>query len=103
MRVMLKVNFPVQKANALAREGKLGSTIQKILAELNPEAAYFIAENGKRGGYLFLDIPDSSHLPRLAEPWFLAFDAEVEMAPVMNVQDLANATAFIEKAAQEYP
>jgi hypothetical protein len=100
---MLKVEFPVQKANALAREGKLGSTIQKILEELNPESAYFTAGHGKRGGYLFLDIPDSSHIPRIAEPWFLALDAEIEIKPAMNAQDLANATAFIEAAVQKYP
>jgi hypothetical protein len=102
MRVMLKAKFPVQKANALAREGKLGSTIQKILTDLNPESVYFTTDNGKRCGYLFVDIPDSSHIPRLAEPWFLAFDAEIDVAPVMNIQDLMNATGFIEEAVQKH-
>src|SRR5262245_55120109 len=39
MRVLLKVNMPVEAANAAAKAGKLGSTIQSILDDLKPEAA----------------------------------------------------------------
>jgi hypothetical protein len=102
MRVMLKVHMPVQKGNDLAREGKLGSTIKQILEDLRPEAAYFADDEGKRTGLLFMDIPDSSHVPRIAEPWFLAFDAEVEIHPVMNPQDLADASSYIEEAVKKY-
>jgi hypothetical protein len=102
MRVMLKLDFPIGKANSLAREGKLGGTIRNILEEIKPESAYFTTVNGKRGGYIFVDIPDSSHIPRIAEPWFLAFDAAIEIYPAMNPQDLANATSFIEEAVRKY-
>jgi len=36
MRFLLKVNIPVESGNAAARTGKLGSTIQSILADLKP-------------------------------------------------------------------
>ena len=42
MRFLLKVNIPVEAGNAAAKAGKLGATIQAILAELKPEAAYFM-------------------------------------------------------------
>ena len=32
MRVLLKVNIPVETGNASAKAGKLGATIQSILA-----------------------------------------------------------------------
>ncbi len=48
MRFMLKVNIPVEPGNKAAKAGKLGTTIQSILAEAKPEAAYFSDNNGMR-------------------------------------------------------
>ena len=48
MRYLLKVNIPVQSGNAAAKAGKLGATIQSILADLKPEAVYFADDKGQR-------------------------------------------------------
>jgi hypothetical protein len=45
MRFLVKVNIPVESGNAAAKAGKLGSTIQSILADLKPEAVYFTDNN----------------------------------------------------------
>ncbi len=102
MRVMLKVNIPVETGNAAAKAGKLGTKIQAILAELKPEAAYFTDNNGQRCGYLFLDLADASQIPAIAEPWFLAFNAAIEIHPVMVPDDLAKAAPAIKKAVKKY-
>jgi Domain of unknown function (DUF3303) len=102
MRCMLKVSFPVETSNAHAKKGTLGPTIQKILADLKPEAAYFTAVDQKRGGYIFFDMTDTSQIPSIAEPWFLAFNAAVEIVPVMNAEDLGKGAAGIEQAAKKY-
>jgi hypothetical protein len=102
MRCLLKVTIPVEVGNAAISEGTLGKTIESILAEVKPEAAYFVAEKGKRAGFIFVDIHDASQIPALAEPWFLAFNAEVEFQPAMNVDDLKKATPGIEKAVKNY-
>jgi hypothetical protein len=102
MRFLLKVNIPVESGNAAAKAGKLGATIQSILAELKPEAVYFTDNNGQRAGYLFLDLQDASQIPAVAEPWFLAFNAGIEIHPVMVPDDLAKAGGAIERAAKKY-
>jgi hypothetical protein len=59
---------PRWSGNAAARAGKLGSTIQPILADLKPEAVYFMDDNGRRTAFIFLDMQDGSQIPAIAEP-----------------------------------
>lgn len=103
MRMLMRVSIPVQTGNAAAKAGTLGSTVERILAEVKPEAAYFYADDhGNRCGSLVFDMKDSSQIPELAEPWFLAFNAKISFRPVMNPQDLAKAGPGIAKAVKQY-
>jgi hypothetical protein len=102
MRCLLKVSIPVEAGNAAISEGNLPKTIESILADLKPEATYFAEDNGKRTGFIFFDLKDTSQIPAVAEPWFLAFDAHVEFHPAMNLDDLKKATPGIEKAVKNY-
>ena len=65
MRFLLKVNIPVESGNAAAKAGKLGATIQSILADLKPEAAYFTDDNGERTAFLILDMQEPHRCLRL--------------------------------------
>ena len=103
MRMLLRVSIPVEAGNAAAKAGTLGTTIEKILGDLKPEAAYFFADDsGQRSGSMVFDLKDPSEIPAVAEPWFLAFNAQVSLRPVMNPQDLAKAAPAISKATKEY-
>jgi len=103
MRMLLRVSIPVEAGNAAAKAGTLGTTIEKILGDLKPEAAYFFADDsGQRSGSMVFDLKDPSEIPAVAEPWFLAFNAQVSLRPVMNPQDLAKAVPGINKASKEY-
>jgi hypothetical protein len=103
MRMLLRVSIPVDMGNAAARAGTLGSTIERILADLKPEAVYFFADDeGQRCGSMVFDMKDTSQIPAIAEPWFLTFNAKVSLRPVMNLQDLAAAGPSIGKAVQQY-
>src|SRR5512143_2486383 len=102
MSCLLKVNIPVDTCNEAALQGRLGSTIESILAELRPEAAYFAEENGERTGFIFFDLKETSQIPSVAEPWFLAFNAHVEFHPAMNAEDLKKAQTGIERAVKNY-
>jgi hypothetical protein len=103
MRMLLRVSIPVEAGNAAARSGTLGSTVEKIVADLKPEAAYFFADdNGQRSCSIVFDMKDPSEIPGVAEPWFLAFNAKVSLRPIMNPQDLAKAGPAIGNAAKQY-
>ncbi len=102
MRFLVKATFDVVSGNSLARDGRLGATIQSILEELKPEAAYFLAEDGERAAFLFVDMDDASQIPAVAEPWFLALNASVSFTPVMVAEDLMNAGPAIDQAAKKY-
>ena len=103
MRMLMRVSIPVEAGNAAAKAGSLGSTVEQILADLKPEAAYFFADdNGQRSGSIVFDMKDTSEIPAVAEPWFLAFNARVSFRPIMNPQDLAKAGPSIGTAAKRY-
>jgi len=102
MRMMLKASIPIEAGNAAIRDGSIGKTIQSILADLKPEAAYFTDFDGKRTGYIFFHMSDTSEIPAVAEPWFLAFNAAVEFKPVMNPEDLAKAQPGIDLAVRKF-
>jgi hypothetical protein len=103
MRMLLRVSIPVEAGNAAAKAGTLGSTIERLVADLQPEAAYFYADDdGQRCGSIVFDMQDTSQIPSMAEPWFLAFNAKLSFRPVMNAQDLAKAVPGITKAVKEH-
>ena len=47
-------------------------------------------------------MQDASQIPAIAEPWFLAFNASVEIHPVMIPDDLTKAGGAIENAVKKY-
>jgi hypothetical protein len=72
------------------------------LGEQKPEAVYFLDSNGKRAALLILDLEDASQIPATVEPWMLAFNASVEIHPVMIPEDLAKAGPAFEQAVKKY-
>ena len=102
MRCLLKASLPVENGNAAIADGSLPKTIESILSDLKPEAAYFADEDGKRTAFIFFDLKDASHIPAISDPWFLAFNASVELHPAMNLEDLKKAGPGIEHAVKHY-
>jgi hypothetical protein len=100
MLFMFKISMPVKAGNAAAKqEFKM---IPEILKEQKPEAVYFTEQNGQRTGFLFLEMKDASEIPAIAEPWFLALNASIEIRPVMRPEDLDKAGPAIAKAVKKY-
>jgi hypothetical protein len=101
--MMMHISIPVEAGNHAARTGSLGPTMEKILAAMKPECAYFTAtESGERGGFVVFDLKDTSQIPAVAEPFFLAFNAKLTFSPAMTPEDLAKGLPGIEKAVKEF-
>ena len=100
MRMLMHVEFPLEPFNTAVRDGSVGAKVQKILEAIKPEAAYFSEHNGRRGATLVVKVNDSSEIPALAEPWFLTFDAQVEMRIAMTPEDLGR--AGLEKLGKQW-
>jgi hypothetical protein len=103
MRMLLRVSIPVEQGNAAFKAGTFGATVERIVADLKPEAAYFFADdNGNRSASIVFDMQDPSQIPAVAEPWFFAFNAKVSIRPVMTAQDLGKGMPAVTKAAEQY-
>jgi hypothetical protein len=103
MRFIMKVSIPTERGNAAIKDGSLPKTIQAILADLKPEAAYFTTnEAGERTAYIILDLAEPSKMVAAAEPFFLAFDAGVEYFPAMTPADLGKAAPDMAAAVKKF-
>lgn len=100
MRFLFKISMPVEAGNAAAKNGF--KAIQTILDQQKPEAAYFMAEGGRRTAILIVNMDDASQIPAIAEPWFLALNAAIDVSPAMVPEDLAKAGPAIEQAVKKF-
>lgn len=92
MRMLLNVKIPHGEFNKAVRDGSVGHKLRRILEDTKPEAVYFTEQNGQRGAILIIDVADPSRVPSFCEPWFLAFNADVEFHIVMTPDDLQKAS-----------
>ena len=88
MRTLLKLQFPVEASNAAYKDGRLGRVLQETLERLKPEAAYFTAVDGCRGGFIVFDLQHPSDIPSICEPFFHELNARCELMPVMTPEDV---------------
>ena len=91
MRVLVNFQFPVEPFNTLVRQGNADKVLQAVMGEIKPEAVYFYAPNGCRGGTMLVNLDDPAQIPAIAEPFFLKFGAKCEFHFVMTPDDLARA------------
>ncbi|HUC18260.1 MAG TPA: hypothetical protein VMA37_11335 [Acetobacteraceae bacterium] len=93
MRMMLRITIPTESGTRALKDGSFHKAMQQTMERIKPEATYFVAHEGKRCAMLFFDMRDTSEIPGIAEPWFVALNAELELVPVMNQEDLQKGLA----------
>ena len=63
----------------------------QALADIAGYDPILFANSGNSDGgvaFMVFDMPDSSDMVPFGEPFFMALDADVEVVPVMNADDL---------------
>ncbi|WP_346839958.1 hypothetical protein [Microbulbifer sp. SAOS-129_SWC] len=88
MRMLLNIKIPHHKFNAAVRDGSVAAKMNAIVEASKPEAVYYTEQHGRRSAILVVDLADPSAIPALVEPWFLLFEADVEIRTVMTPEDL---------------
>jgi hypothetical protein len=88
MRMMLKAQMDTAVASKAIQEGRMPTVMQSMMEKLQPEAAYFGPDDGKRTAFIIFQMDDPSQLPAISEPLFSEFNARVEIFPVMDRDDL---------------
>lgn len=88
MRTMLHVHLDTQTGNDAVRTGSLPKRIETLVSELRPEASYFFPDRGRRSALFVFDLTDPSQMPTILEPLLEGLNAEVELTPVMTLDDL---------------
>jgi len=101
MRMLMTVKMPNTEFNAAVRYGSASKTMNRILEGCAAEAIYFTEMQGQRTVLLVLNIDDAAQIPRLAEPWFLSFNASVEFKIAMTPEDLRQAS--LEELGRNWP
>jgi len=97
MRMMLKFTIPVERGNAAIGDGAIAKTLETIMTQLKPEAAYFTPTDGKRGGIVFFNLTEPSQIIEVVEPLFLELNASTELTPVMTAEDVRKGLSKIAK------
>jgi hypothetical protein len=95
LRMMMKVSIPAEAGNRGVKEGILPKTVMGFVEQMKPEACYFTPEGGKRTAYFFFDLADPTMLPIATEAFFMNLNADIEVSPAMNLDDMR---AGVEKA-----
>jgi len=93
MRLMLTFTIPVERGNAAAQDGTLGTAIDELIKATSADEAYFTLIDGQRGGFIIFDATDPAILPRALEPFFATLDAAVEVVPLLTLDDIKRGLA----------
>ena len=102
MRMLLKAQPDTLSTNPKIKDGSVGEELNSILTDLKPEVVYFYFENGRRTAQMIFDLQDQSELPAIAEPWFLAFGADVMVTPVLDLEDFGKIAPALGEIGQRY-
>ena len=88
MRLMLRFTIPVEKGNEAEADGSLAKAIKELVEKVQPEAAYFHLQDGKRAGTIFFEESDQARMAMINEPLFAELNAAIEIQPAISMEEL---------------
>jgi hypothetical protein len=74
----------------------------RLIEDLKPEAAYFHAVDGDRGGFFVVNMQETSQIAEIAERLFFGVSTKIELVPVMTADDLRKGLSGVQATIQRY-
>ena len=97
MRMLCRVELDTAAGNQALQDGSWGRMMEQVTGRLQPEVAYALTLNGKRGAIFIFDLEEPSQIPTIAEPMFTVANASIDFTPVMTMDEVQ---AGLEDAAR---
>ncbi|MCP4305220.1 MAG: hypothetical protein GY788_10165, partial [bacterium] len=91
VRMMLKVQIPVEAGNKAIENGTMGPIFENLMKKINPEAAYFSQEDGLRTAYFVYVIDGTFEFAEIHEPLIQGLGARVFDQPALTWADIGKA------------
>ena len=91
MRVLVRAMIPTSAGNKMVKDPNFLKNLEDYIRRFNCEASYFTEVNGNRTMVLVLDLASPDMIPAIAEPLFQGYEANVEIHPAMNLDELKKA------------
>ncbi|MCP4305218.1 MAG: hypothetical protein GY788_10155, partial [bacterium] len=91
VRMMLKVQIPVEAGNRAIENGTMGPIFEDLMKKIKPEAAYFSQEDGLRTAYFVYVIDGTFEFAEIHEPLIQGLGARVFDQPALTWADIGKA------------
>ena len=88
MRFLILAKIPTEDGNKMVQDPNFLRKLEKYINKVKAEATYFFEEGGNRVAAFIVDIQSTDKIPILIEPLFSGMGAQVELHPVMSLDDL---------------
>jgi hypothetical protein len=88
MRFLIRAKIPTEDGNKMVQDPNFLEKLEKYINRVKAEAAYFFEADGDRVAAFIVDIQSADQIPVLTEPLFSGMGANVELHPVMSIEDL---------------
>ena len=86
----------------MVKDPNFQSRMDQIMGDVRPEAVYFVIEDGQRTVYFIVNAEGVADMPRIAEPLWHSWNADVTVLPAFTPDDMAEAMPVLEHIARTY-
>lgn len=102
MHFLAKIAIPAEAGNKFISNKNFNEKMDELISGLKPEAAYFCAMDGQRTILALINVDSSADIPRLAEPFWLSMNANVDFIPAMTQAEFGKAMPGIKQSVEKF-
>ena len=86
----------------MVKDPNLQNRVDTVMGDIRPEATYFTIEDGQRTLYFIVNVDNPEDMPRIAEPLWLSWKADVTFLPAFTPEDMEKAMGVVGEMAKKY-